>query len=69
MLKTQLVTPQLKEYSAPPQESFRTWTLDSIVTMTTECHYHNYYMHVITVNQLVYVHLKCMFPTFLVHNG
>jgi len=29
----------------------------------------SYYMHVIAVDQLVYVHLKCMFPTFRVHNG
>jgi len=25
----------------------------------------SYYMHVIAVDQLVYVHLKCMFPTLL----
>ena len=46
-----------------------TWTSDSIVTMTTVCHYHTYYMHGIAMDQLVYVHLKCTFPTFLVYNS
>jgi len=30
------------------------------------CMPQSYHMHLIAVNQLVYVHLKCMFPTFLV---
>ena len=36
------------------QEKFPTWTSESIVAMTTVCH--NHCMHLIAVNQLVYIH-------------